>query len=106
MGAEAALSYLRKSVETCLITGGDRTDIALAALETNTKLIIFTGNLEPPRSVIAKAEEKEVPLVVAPVDTFSVSEKIRKIHVHIQPNEIQICKDQVDKYIDWNKIPQ
>jgi uncharacterized protein len=106
MGAEAALSYLRKSVDTCLITGGDRTDIALAALETNTKLIVFTGNMEPPKSVISKAEEKEIPLVVAPADTFTVSERIRKIHTHIQPNEIQLCKDQVDKYIDWKKIPK
>lgn len=106
MGSEAALSYLRKSVETCLITGGDRSDIVLAALETNITMIVLTGNLEPSRAVISKAEEKGTPIILTPSDTFTISERIRKIHTHIQPNEIEICKEQVEKYIDFAKIPK
>ena len=106
MSAEAALSYLRKGVNQCVITGGDRNDVALAALEADTKLIIFTGNIEPAQNVIARAEDKGIPLVIAASDTFTVSEQLRRIHTHIQPNEIQLCKEQVDQYIDWNKIPK
>jgi BioD-like phosphotransacetylase family protein len=106
MSAESALNYLRKSVNQCVITGGDRSDIALAALETSVSVIIFTGNMEPAQSVIAKADEKGVPLIVAPGDTFTTAEKLHGIHVQIQPNEIDICREQVEQYIDWNKIPK
>ena len=104
MGSETALSYLRQGRNNCVITGGDRSDIAVAAIETDTKLIIFTGNMEPAAQIQSLAEEKGVGLVVAPGDTFTVSEQIRKIHTHIQPNEIGICKEQVEKYIDFSKI--
>ncbi|MHA2001099.1 MAG: AAA family ATPase, partial [Promethearchaeota archaeon] len=70
MGSAAALSFMRKGMNQCIITGGDRSDIALAALETSTSLIIFTGNIEPTVQVINKAEEKGIPLVLAPADTF------------------------------------
>ncbi len=106
MGAESAASYLRKGVNQCVITGGDRPDIALAALDASTNLIIFSGNIRPAPRVISVAEEKGIPLALAPGDTFTISEQIRKIHTHIQPNEIGICKEQVEKYIDWDKIPK
>ncbi|MHA1775740.1 MAG: DRTGG domain-containing protein [Promethearchaeota archaeon] len=96
MGAEAALKILRANVDKCVITGGDRTDIALAALDTSTKLIIFTGNMEPVPRVVSVAQEKGVPLLTTSADTFTVSEQIRRIKTHIQPSEIQICRDQVE----------
>jgi BioD-like phosphotransacetylase family protein len=106
MGAESALNYLRKGVDQCVITGGDRNDVALAALETSTKLIIFTGNMEPAPSVVAQADQKGVPLAIAPSDTYTVAEKLHNIHVQIQPNEIELCRKQVEDYIDWDKIPK
>ncbi len=104
MGSESAVSYLRRGRDKCVITGGDRSDIALAALETSTALIIFTGNIEPAPHIQSKAEEKGIPLIVAPGDTYTVSEQVKKIHTHIQPNEIGICKEQADKYLDWEKV--
>jgi len=98
------VSYLRRGRDKCVITGGDRSDIALAALETSTALIIFTGNIEPAPHIQSKAEEKGIPLIVAPGDTYTVSEQVKKIHTHIQPNEIGICKEQADKYLDWEKV--
>ena len=105
MGAEPALKIFRGGIDKCVITGGDRTDIALAALDTSTKLIIFTGNLDPIQRVVSVAEEKGVPLLTTSSDTYSVAEQIRKIQTHIQANEIQICRDQVEN-LDWEKIPQ
>ncbi|MHA1673121.1 MAG: AAA family ATPase [Promethearchaeota archaeon] len=96
MGVEPALKVFRANIDKCVITGGDRTDIALAALDTSTKLIILTGNMEPVRRVVSVAQEKGVPLLTTTTDTFTVVEQIRLIKVHIQPSEIQICRDQVD----------
>ena len=106
MGAEASLSYLRRGSNQCVITGGDRSDIALAALDSSTSLILFTGNIDPSARVKSVAEEKGIPLILAPADTFTVTEQIRKIHRHIQANEIEICRQQVEDYIDWAKIPK
>jgi BioD-like phosphotransacetylase family protein len=47
MTAEAALRRMRKQRNKAVITGGDRTDIQLAALETSTSCLVLTGNLEP-----------------------------------------------------------
>ncbi|MHA1519614.1 MAG: AAA family ATPase [Promethearchaeota archaeon] len=96
MGVEPALKVFRANIDKCVITGGDRTDIALAALDTSTKLIIFTGNMEPVRRVVSVAQEKGIPLLTTTTDTFTVVEQIRRIKSHIQPTEIQICRDQVE----------
>ena len=89
----------------CNITGGDRSDIALGAIETNAGLIIFSGNINPDPQVLSKAKEKGIPLMISPVDTFSITEQIKEIHTNIQPNEIQECIDQVENNIDWDKFP-
>lgn len=96
MQAESAMKILRANIDKCVITGGDRTDIALAALETSTKLIIFTGNMDPIQRVVSVAQEKGIPLLTTSADTYTVVEQIRRIKTHIQPSEIQICRDQVE----------
>ena len=106
MGADFALSFLRRGKDQCVITGGDRSDIALAAMETSTALIIFTGNIQPAKQIISKAEEKEIPLLLTAGDTLSVVDKIKKIKTHIQPNEIEICRNQVEEHIDWELWPK
>jgi len=106
MGSTAALSFFRKGTNQCVITGGDRADIALAAMETSTNLIIFTGNIAPSINVMNKAEEKGIPLVLTASDTFTVSEKVKEIHTHIQPDEIELCRQQVEENINWDKWPK
>ena len=47
MSAEAAPTYFRRQPSKAVITGGDRADLQLAALETSTRCLILTGNLYP-----------------------------------------------------------
>lgn len=106
MGADAALSFLRRGKDQCIITGGDRSDIALAAMETSTSLIIFTGNIRPNQKIISKAEEKGIPLILAASDTYTIVERVKKINTHIQPNEIELCRQQVEDNINWQLWPK
>ncbi len=106
MGTDSALSFLRKNYNQCIITGGDRGDLILAALEINTVLMILTGNLQPETSVIKAAEKKGVPLVLTAMDTYSVTESLKKIHTHIQPEEIEECRTQVEQHIAWKTFLQ
>ena len=47
MSVEAALTHFRRASNKAVVTGGDRPDIQLAALETSTRCLILTGNLRP-----------------------------------------------------------
>jgi BioD-like phosphotransacetylase family protein len=61
MGAEAALSFFRRRPNKAVFTGGDRSDIQLAALETSTSALVLTGSIRPASAVIDRAAERQVP---------------------------------------------
>jgi hypothetical protein len=69
MSAEAGQAFFQRREHKAVITGGDRADLQLAALETSTSLLILTGNVQPPMQVIDKAEECRVPIIVLPDET-------------------------------------
>lgn len=76
MSAEAALTYFRRRVNKAVITGGDRADIQLAALETSTRCLILTGNLYPSPVVLNRADELGVPVLLADMDTLGAIEVV------------------------------
>ena len=71
MSADMALTYFRRKPNKAVITGGDRTDIQLAALETSTRCLILTGNLYPSPQVLNIAEEQCVPIILTRLDTLA-----------------------------------
>ena len=80
MTAEAALSRFRKYSHKAVITGGDRTDIQLAALETSTVCLVLTGNLHPSPLVVKQAEEFGVTVLLVRSNTMETIEKIDTIY--------------------------
>jgi hypothetical protein len=80
MTAEAALSRFRKQARKAVITGGDRTDIQLAALETSTVCLVLTGNLRPSPLIIRQAEEFGVPVLLVRPNTMETIEMIDRIY--------------------------
>lgn len=76
MSASTALKYFRKTVNKAVITGGDRTDIQLAALETSTACLVLTGHLPPQPGTLARAEQLEVPVLSVGHDTLAAVEII------------------------------
>ncbi|HHW74467.1 MAG TPA: phosphotransacetylase family protein [Firmicutes bacterium] len=107
MTIESALGYLRRAPNKALITGGDRSDMALTALETNTSVIIFTGGLYPNVRVLARAEEKGVPVILVHEDTYTTVESLHSVYRSIHPDNeaaIKIVKKVIDSYVDWQKV--
>jgi BioD-like phosphotransacetylase family protein len=74
MSGDSALSHFRRKPNKAVITGGDRPDIQLAALETSTKCMILTGNLQPSPLILGRAEEMGVPMILVRKDTLSTVE--------------------------------
>jgi len=78
MNVESALRYFRRIPNKAVITGGDRSDIQLAALETSTKCIVLTGELHPNSIIIARAEERGIPILLTRDDTLTAVERIER----------------------------
>jgi len=79
MGVESALTYFRRRPNKAVITGGDRPDIQLAALETSTKCLILTGSLRPSLIILRRAEEVGVPMLLVRQDTMTTVETIERV---------------------------
>jgi len=107
MTIEGAVTYLRHTANKAVILGGDRADLALAALETSTSVLILTGGLYPDVKVIARAEEKRVPVIMVHYDTYTTIEKLSQVSRHIQPADkqsITVALENVKNHCDWEFI--
>lgn len=103
MTLESAHNYLRRATNKAVITGGDRADLALAALETSTSVLVLTGGLYPNVKVLARAAEKSVPVILVHYDTYTAAEKLHDVSRKIRPKDLQaiaVARDNLDKYCD------
>jgi BioD-like phosphotransacetylase family protein len=80
MTADQALSRFRRYQHKAVITGGDRTDIQLAALETSTVVLILTGNLHPSPLIIQQAETLGIPILLVQENTMETVEAIERAY--------------------------
>jgi len=64
--------YFARKANKAVIVRGERPDIQLAALETSTRCLVLTGNAAPNSVVIYRAEEKDVPIILARDDTPAI----------------------------------
>lgn len=78
MTTDIALSHFRRKPNKAVITGGDRSDIQLAALQTSTRCLILTGNLYPQDMILGVAEESGVPIIVSQHDTLTTVEIVER----------------------------
>lgn len=90
-----------------LITSGDRSDMILAALESDTVGIILTNNILPPPNIIAKATEKDIPLLLVSIDTFQISKQVDRMEALLtveNEDRIKLLGQLVEKYINTDAI--
>ena len=76
MNVNSALEYFRRGRNMAIVTGGDRTDLQLAAMETSTQCLVLTGHIPPTSTILSRAEELEIPILSVDLDTLSTVEII------------------------------
>lgn len=76
MNVNSALKYFSKGRNMAVVTGGDRTDIQLAALETSTHCLVLTGRIRPSDMILRRARELEIPILSVDLDTLTTVEII------------------------------
>jgi len=87
MSVNSAMEFFRKRRNMAVVTGADRTDIQLAALEASTQCLILTGAGEPLPQLINRSEELDVPLLKVDRDTLSTVEVIEQAFGHVRLHE-------------------
>lgn len=107
MSVDSALSYFRRKPNKAVITGGDRPDIQLAALETSTKCLILTGSLHPSPIILGRAEEVGVPMLLVRKDTLTTVQIIEqffgKTRFH-QEKKIQRFERLLENSFDYGDL--
>ncbi len=87
MNVNSAMEFFRRRRNMAVVTGADRTDIQLAALEASTQCMILTGAGHPLPQLINRAEELEVPILKVEHDTLSTVEVIEHAFGHVRLHE-------------------
>ncbi len=111
IGAMSGNTALQKPVfkkeDKLIITAGDRTDMILAALESNAAGVILTNNLLPPANIIAKAEQNKTPLLLVSPDTYRIGLQIERMDPLLTKDDItkrSLLKENVEKQITFNGL--
>jgi BioD-like phosphotransacetylase family protein len=107
MNVASAIKYFREIGDKAVITGGDRPDIQLAALQTPTRAIILSGNLYPQSAIIKRAQQVGVPLLVAAADTLSLVEEIERITGRLRIRErakIDRALAVFDRHVNFDRL--
>lgn len=79
MNVDSALQYFRRKLNLGVITGGDRPDIQLAALETSTRALILTGNMRPSPLIMSRAQEAGVAIILVKYDTMTTVQRAQEV---------------------------
>jgi uncharacterized protein len=107
MNVNSALKYFRKAHNMAVVTGGDRTDIQLAALETSTQCLILTGQIPPSPTILSRAEDLEVPVLSVDLDTLTTVEIIDRAFGQVRLHEavkVQAIRQMMTKYFDVDRL--
>ena len=80
MSAEDALTQFRRTRDAAMITGGDRPEIATAALDApGVKALLLTGGYRPPAAVLGRAQEAGVPVLLTRSDTITTVDRAEDV---------------------------
>ncbi len=107
MGQEHAISIFRKHRNLCVVTGGDRSDIMLAAMEAKVRCLILTGNLYPSSIILGKADELGIPVILVSTDTFTTAERadiiIKSARTH-EAKKLERLRELIDCCVDLPRL--
>jgi BioD-like phosphotransacetylase family protein len=84
-----------------IITGGDKGDLILAALERDTAGIIITNDIVPHQNIIARANERGIPILLVGMDTFKTAKTIDDMEALLRKDDsekIQLLSELIEKY--------
>jgi len=107
MNVNAALKYFRQRQNMAVVTGGDRVEIQLAALESSTHCLILTGQLPPPPFIKSRAEELEIPILSVDLDTLTTVEIVDRTFGQVrlkEPIKVHCIRELMQAHFDTDRL--
>lgn len=107
MNVNSALRFFRQGIHQAVVTGGDRRDLQIAALETSTHCLILTGQISPAEDVLNFAKDKEIPVLSVATDTLTTVERIDGLFGQVplnNPDKIPLVQEVLAKSVDVSRL--
>ena len=84
-----------------MITSGDMSEMILAAMERDTTGIILTNDIVPHQNIIARAKERDIPILLVNMDTFQTAKTIDDMEALLRNDDtekINLLSHLIEKY--------
>lgn len=107
MNVNSALEYFRQRQNMAVVTGGDRTDLQLAALESSTNCLILTGNSPPQHLILSRADDLEIPILSVDLDTLTTVEIVDRTFGTVRLHEeikVKCIQELIQQHFDFDKL--
>ncbi len=99
--------YFGRKANKVVIVRGERPDMQLAALETSTRCLVLSGNTSPISDVLRRAEDKEIPIILAKDDTTalvtSIEDALGKTRFH-QEKKLPKLAEIMEQHFDFQAV--
>lgn len=109
MNVNSALGFFRQRENMAMVTGGDRTELQMAALETSTHCLILTGRIPPQPLILQRAEDLEIPVLSVDSDTLTTVEIVDscfgKVPIH-ESIKVEQVYNLMKEHFDINRLIQ
>ena len=107
MNVNSALEYFRQRENMAVITGSDRNELQMAALETSTNCLIITGRTAPDPLILSRAEDLEIPILAVDYDTLTTVEIVDaafgKVPIR-EPIKVERIRSLLNQYFDFDRL--
>lgn len=107
MEVESALKYFRRTPDKAVITGGHRSDILLAALDTSTKCLVLTGGVPPNGLILDRAKASGVPVLLVKGDTMSAMARVEgalgKVRIR-EESKVERAEELMGAHFDFRTL--
>ena len=100
MNVNSAIEYFRQKSNMVVVTGSDRRDLQMAALETLTNCLILTGHTPADPLILSRAEDLEIPILAVDSDTLTTVEIVDAAFGQVSINESIKVKRVIDLMAD------
>ncbi len=107
MNVNSALEYFRRERNMAVVTGGDRSELQMAALETSTNCLILTGHTPPQDFILSRAEDLEIPILSVDLDTLSTVEIADRAFGQVrlqEPIKVECVQDLMATHFDFPRF--
>ncbi len=110
MSPATAMRHMRLVRGKAVLTGGDRTDVQMVALDTDTACLVLTGGQRPASMVVSKAYDRGIPLLLTNHQTIDAAELVDNLIARLDPDDqdkvelvSRLVRDNVDIDAVWDR---